>query len=207
MANVVTIALGVVALSFVWARLGDEPRAAVGLEARHIADAERLQEAGQWLGPRDAEVVIVEFGDYECPFCRRAERDLRALRDSFPSEVAIVYRHWPLLIHANARHAALLAECGGEQRLFEEVHALLYRAVALEGLSPERVAEEVGIPDVPSFLTCVNSGQLDGAIDRDIAAAEAIGLRAVPSFIVGDTLLGETPSLEEWVELVRRRRQ
>jgi len=146
---------------------------------------------GSWLGPPEAEVVIVEFGDYECPFCRNAESYLRSLREEYPDRVAISYRHFPLTnMHQFAMRAAIMAECARIQGRFASVHKLLYDR-ELSRLTVETVSEQVSDPQ--AFLRCVEGNEVSHRIADDMEQVETLGLTGTPSFIVDGTLLGSPP--------------
>jgi protein-disulfide isomerase len=172
-------------------------------EDREIPDWVRIAAEGHRIGPEDAEVVIVEFGDYECPFCRRAEGPLQALRRAFPDEVAVVFRHYPLGGHSNAYLGARYAECSADQNRFVEMHRLLFKAITLEDLDPEKVAQTVHVPDINRFKECVAEAGTHPRIERDITEAKRIGIRSVPTLILEGRLLGTPPDSAGLFELVR----
>ena len=83
---------------------------------------ESLLDGGRRVGSEGAPATVVVFTDYECPFCAAADRTLETLRADFGSDLAVVYRHYPLLsIHPNAYHEARLAECAAEEGFFHRL--------------------------------------------------------------------------------------
>ena len=120
-------------------------------------DPPRIQVAatGPSQGPSQAPVTIVEFSDYQCPYCARVEPTLQALLKRYPDQLRLVYRHLPLGFHKNARPAAEASVCAESQGLFWEYHALLFqnqKALAADDLRD--YAQQVGL-DVDAFETCL----------------------------------------------------
>ncbi len=201
----VALSAMVVAGLAIWDRVNkpDEARN-WAMEDRVIEDWDAVIAAGQRLGPPVAEVTIVQFGDYECPFCRQAEQSLRALRKAYPEQVAVVYRHMPLRSSKNGYHAAQFAECAALQGMFEPVHRLLYSAISLDGLDLERLASEAGISDIEALRGCVNSDDVASRIETDRAVAEALNIRGVPTIIFQGTLLANPPDSASLFEETRK---
>lgn len=146
------------------------------------------------LGPSDARVTVVEFSDYECPYCRIFSEQTEA---QFISEfvdtgkVRYVFRDLPLQQHQNAFRAATAAACASDQGKFWEMHMLLFRAQDdWVKLSSEAVqnkfadyAGQLGL-DGAALGTCVGSGKHDPAIRADADAATRLGVQGTPSFFI-----------------------
>ncbi len=162
-------------------------------EDEEVAGWRAIAQEGHRLGPADAGVVVVVFGDYECPYCRRAERALEALQEEYPADLAVVFRHFPLPSHPNAYKAAVLAECAVEQNRFESVHRSLFKAIELDNVNLEELARHTSIPDTLRYIECVRQQAGVAQIEVDIAAAKELGISGVPAFIVQGTLLGTSP--------------
>jgi protein-disulfide isomerase len=136
-------------------------------------------------GPLDAEITLLQYGDYECPYTRMSRHSIAALQREFPDKLRFVFRHFPLEeIHPHARGAATAAEAAEAQgqfwamheHLFEHQNALADRdlhdyAVDL-GLEPDRFEHDRTSPDVSS------------RIDRDLASGELSGVQGTPTFYV-----------------------
>jgi protein-disulfide isomerase len=171
---------------------------------RPVDNWEEIAAAGQRMGPAGAPVQIVEFSDFQCPFCATFAQTLRAVRAKYPDRVAVLYRHYPIAeLHPHARTAALAAECAGAQGRFEPYHDRLFAQQDSIGLKPwERFATEAGVPDTAAFTRCVREERLIGNVTRDSAIAEKAGIRITPSIVVDGTLvpgaLTET-ELEKWI--------
>jgi Na+/H+ antiporter NhaA len=136
-------------------------------------------------GPDSAPVTLVEYGDYECPYCGQAEVVIRELLNEFGDELRYVWRHLPLNdVHRNAQMAAEATEAAGSQRSFWPMHDRLL--VAQDELHPEdltQVAEELGL-DVDRFWGEVRRRDHADRIARDVASADASGVAGTPSFFI-----------------------
>jgi protein-disulfide isomerase len=145
------------------------------------------------LGRPDAPLTVVEFTDYQCPYCRRfqAETWPRLKRDWIDTgKVRFIVRDLPLEIHSAARPAAEAAHCAGEQGRFWRMHDLLLGVHA--DLSPKGIdglARSVGL-DMQRFHACVAAHKYTADIARNIAEADRLELNGTPSFIVGRTANG-----------------
>jgi protein-disulfide isomerase len=140
------------------------------------------------LGNADAPVTIVEFTDYQCPFCRRFQAESwPALKRNYvdTGKVRFIVRDLPLKIHSSARPAAEAAHCAGAQGKFWPMHnALLSRDAKLDEASLLPRAQALGL-DVPRFRQCVTANKYEAAIERNAEQASALGVRGTPTFIVG----------------------
>lgn len=164
---------------------------AVSLEPPRLA-----MTAGDYAfrGPADAPVTIVEFSDFECPFCRRVQPTLARLRAAYPKGVRLVYRHFPLARHRAAPKAAEAAECAREQGRFWEMHDRLFAnpdALGVEDL--KRHARAISLHDA-AFDACLDSGRHDARWRRDLAEALTYGSSGTPLFFVnGRLIVGAQP--------------
>jgi Na+/H+ antiporter NhaA len=138
-------------------------------------------------GAADAPLTLVEYGDFECPFCSRATGTVRELAGRFGDDLRYVFRHLPLAdVHPHAELAAQAAEAAGAQGSFWEMHDLLFRHQdRLEYEDLVAYADELGL-DVERFADDLQAGRLAQRVRRDVASAEASGARGTPTFFVGD---------------------
>ncbi len=136
-------------------------------------------------GSEHAPVTLVEYGDYECPYCGQAEMAVRDLLDSFGDELRYVWRDLPLNdVHPNAQMAAEAAEAAGAQDRFWEMHDKLIDHQ--EELTPHdlrRYAEELGL-DVERFWDELRHRDYSGRVAEDVASADASGVAGTPSFFI-----------------------
>ena len=140
-------------------------------------------------GPADAPVTIVEFSEFQCPFCRRVLPTLRAVEDRYRGRIRLVFRHFPLARHKDAPKAAEAAECARDQGRFWEMHDRLFENAERLGVADlKRHARAVGL-DGPSFDGCLDSGRHEGRWRRDLADAESYGASGTPMFFVNGRLV------------------
>jgi protein-disulfide isomerase len=150
---------------------------------------------GPSRGPADAPVTIVEFGDYQCPFCHRLEPKLESVIKQYPHQVRFVFRNFPLTdIHPEAMHAAEAAMCADQQGKFWPMHDAIYADSApLNDSALRALAKQIGL-DSQKFETCVRSEVPVKAIDADQQAGEDLGVEATPTlFIDGRYINGDIP--------------
>jgi protein-disulfide isomerase len=145
-------------------------------------------------GPEDALVTIVEFSDFECPFCSRVVPTLDQIKQEYGDKVRIAFRHNPLPFHPNAAPASEWALAANEQGKFWEMHNKLFEnRAALQKENLEKYATEVGV-DVAKAKAYIESGKPKEIIRQDQALAEKVGARGTPSFFInGVSLTGAQP--------------
>ncbi|HEX5897818.1 MAG TPA: Na+/H+ antiporter NhaA [Solirubrobacteraceae bacterium] len=136
-------------------------------------------------GRRDAPVILLEYGDYECPYCGQAETVVRELLDSFGDDLCYVWRHLPLSdVHPRAQMAAEVAEAAGAQGRFWEMHdMLLSHQDELLPMQIRRHAEELGL-DVDRLWDDVHRRAHAPRIARDVASADESGVSGTPTFFI-----------------------
>jgi Na+/H+ antiporter NhaA len=177
-----------------WAVFGVIRRLPAEVRARQIAGTvEELLDLSEDVDPdRDhirgsdaAPVTLVEYGDYECPYCGRAEPIVRELLDSFGDDVRYVWRHLPLSdVHPNAQTAAEAAEAAGAQGAFWEMNDLLLRhqdALSADDLTDH--ARELGL-DVERFWDELRRRRYADRVAEDVASADASGVAGTPTFFI-----------------------
>lgn len=170
-----------------------------------VDDWERLANEGHRFGGRSASLQVIEFGNYQCPFCGTADEILKRLRAEYDGEMSVVYRHYPLEpIHPHAFEAALAAECAGAQGQFPALHDALYANQDSIGIWDWNDFAEVAIiQDIPAFVSCVEDETFEARVRRDMAVADSLDMEGTPTFVVnGEMFLGAPPgeTLEEFLE-------
>jgi len=171
------------------AAAADEP-ARLKLDAREFA-----------LGRSDAPLTLVEFTDYQCPFCRRFQAETFPLiKKNYidTGKVRFIVRDLPLSFHSSARPAAEAAHCAAEQGKFWEMHAaLLAGADPLADGGIDKRAQALGL-DLARLHECMRGARYEGAIAANAAAADALGINGTPAFVLGrvqnGVLVGEVGS-------------
>jgi protein-disulfide isomerase len=152
---------------------------------KEISNWESYGSTGRRLGPSPAAVTIVEFADFQCPFCRRADSTLKRLRSARAGDIAVVYRHYP--IHEFAFAAAQAVECAGAQGAFEPMHDVLYQRAESIGVIPwTRFAAQAGVQDTVVFARCLSDATVTRRIVDDTVAAHALGVSGTPTFLIND---------------------
>jgi len=144
---------------------------------------------GPSRGPEGAPITIVEFSDFQCPFCQRVLPTLEQIMEKYPDQVRVVYRNLPLRSHSRARPAAEAALCANDQGQFWPYHDLLFensRQLSDEDLL--RYAGEVGL-DSDKFQACYDEKRFAQQVSDDVAAARAVGANGTPAFFVNGVLL------------------
>jgi len=172
-----------------------------GLRTKYAARVtlEPLREAvpaeGPSRGPKDARVTIVEFSDFQCPFCGQMAPLLKQVQDKYPKDVRLVYRQLPLVdIHPNSLIAAKAAVCASEQGKFWEMHDAMFadqNALTAEGL--KKTAATSHLKTKP-FDACLDSQATADAVEADSKAGTEYGVAGTPGlFINGRFFNGAIP--------------
>jgi protein-disulfide isomerase len=146
-------------------------------------------------GPADAPITIVEWSDFQCPFCVRAEETLTRLRQEYPDKLRFVWRDMPLPFHEQARPAAIAARAAGAQGKFWAMHDRLYadHGAPLGRERFEKDAAELGL-DAKRFRAALDAEEGKSAIDADVLAGTKAGASGTPTFFInGKVLSGAQP--------------
>jgi protein-disulfide isomerase len=151
-------------------------------------------------GPSDAWVTIVEFSDFQCPFCGAAEPTIEQVLALYPADVRLVYKHFPLPQHPSARPAANAAECARVQGTapdgyFWEMHDLLFaNQRALDAASLAGYAGQIAGLDAVAWQACFDAKQFDARVQADFDLGVSVGVNATPTFAInGEPLVGAAP--------------
>ncbi|PJE76295.1 hypothetical protein COV04_00225 [Candidatus Uhrbacteria bacterium CG10_big_fil_rev_8_21_14_0_10_48_11] len=161
------------------------------------ADADKLiREDSPVVGPSDAPVTIVEFADFQCPFCEESFPVIRSLMSIYEGKLRFVYRQFPVVsLHPDAPLAAEASLCAAAQDMFLIYHDKLFlNQSALDQTSLERYAVQVGM-NSQTFNTCLTNHQQQSAVARDVVDGTALGVRGTPTwFINGHKIEGAIPA-------------
>jgi protein-disulfide isomerase len=146
------------------------------------------------LGKKNAPVTIVEFTDFQCPFCRATESTVKQLRTKYGDKIRLVHMDFPLSFHSHALDAAKAARCANDQDKFWQFHDSLF---ASQGkLSPadlKATAKTLGL-NTTQFDACFDKGKHEDEIKKDVAAGEKLGVDGTPAFFIdGRPLVGAQP--------------
>ncbi|MBR9682677.1 MAG: DsbA family protein [Candidatus Aenigmarchaeota archaeon] len=148
-------------------------------------------------GSADAPVTIIEFSDYECPFCARFYTQTYGQIDEKyiqTGKVKYVVRDFPLSFHAQAQKAGEAAECAGEQGQYYEMHDKLFEEGVEGGVTAfKQYAVDLGL-DTDEFNTCLDSGAMAQEVKDDMSDGQAAGVTGTPAFFInGKKLIGAQP--------------
>jgi len=145
-------------------------------------------------GPKFAKVTVVEFSDFQCPFCSRAIPTLKKVEEVYGKDVRVVFRHQPLPFHNNAKLAAEASMAADEQGKFWPYHDKLFaNQGALDRDSLENYARELGL-NLEKFKHALDSGKFRARVESDSAAGNALGASGTPTFYVnGRPIVGAQP--------------
>jgi protein-disulfide isomerase len=135
-------------------------------------------------GPRDAEVMVVEFADYECPYCEKVNPYMQQLRKEYGDKVAIVFKDFPLPMHHKAQKAAEAARCAGEQGEFWKYHDVLFNSGGALGVPQLKEHARVLKLDGERFDQCLDNGEMAAVVKKDLEEGKSLGLTGTPSFFV-----------------------
>jgi protein-disulfide isomerase len=149
------------------------------------------------LGNPDAPITIVEFSDFQCPFCSRFHSQAyQQIKSQYGDKVRFVFKHFPLdSLHPAASFSANASECANEQGKFWEYHDQLFINQAdLSRAAILRYAQAVNIADMDQFTACVDSGKYDTKVQADLLEGEGLGINGTPTFFInGQPIIGAQP--------------
>ena len=142
-------------------------------------------------GPADAQITLIEYSDFECPFCKKFHSTMKEVLDAYPGKIKWVYRHYPLSFHANAGKEAEASECayelGGHEKFWQYTDKIYERTTAngtgfaLADLP--KLAVELGL-NKSAFETCLNSGKYAGYVAKSLQDGQAAGVKGTPCTII-----------------------
>jgi protein-disulfide isomerase len=157
---------------------------------------------GPARGPASAPVTIVEYSDFECPYCGRASATVAEVLKKYPTQVRLVFHHFPLPIHRSAQLAAKAATCAGEQGKFWEMHDMLFLNQS-KLTAPDLLvhANSLGI-DGARFTRCMGDDHLDAMLTADHATGESYGVTGTPAFFINGRLVQGAAPLAAFTSVV-----
>lgn len=168
-------------------------------EPEKISGEVKLNDNDHINGNKNARILLVEYSDMECPYCKKFHPTAQQIVDSFQGKVAWVYRHLPLPFHANAQKEAEASECanelGSNAAFWKYINTLFQRTNSggtgfpLQDLTP--LAVEIGL-DETKFKTCLDSNKYAERVKNDVAEATSLGVNGTPGNILLDTQTGKT---------------
>lgn len=167
-----------------------DPTAPAGPSAEQLAQMPAVTAEDHIKGSVDADVVLVEYSDYECPFCARFHPTLVQAQEEFGDKIAWVYRHYPLPFHPNAQKAAEGSECvaklGGNEAFWKYSDALFATTESQGQLSAEAInsaASSAGV-NAAQFKSCLDSGEMTAKVTEQMNAGSGAGVSGTPGTMV-----------------------
>lgn len=159
---------------------------------QRVKDFKVLEDDDAVLGEKKAKVTIVEFSDYECPFCGRFhQQTFPQINENYikTGKAKLIYRDFPLSFHAQAQKAAEAAECAGEQNKYYDMHEKLFTDGVQGGpASFKKFATDIGL-NTDKFNDCLDSGKMADEIQKDVSDGAQYGISGTPGFFVNGQLI------------------
>lgn len=154
------------------------------------------------MGPTNAPVTIVEFSDYQCPFCRRAHPTVQQLLADYGDKIRFVYRDYPLSFHPRAMPASIAARCAADQDKFWEMHTNLMEVQGdLSDADLTKRAADLGL-NAETFASCFSSKKYQDSIQSDFQAGASVGVTGTPAFFINGRMITGAQPLASFKEVV-----
>jgi predicted DsbA family dithiol-disulfide isomerase len=157
-----------------------------------------------FTGPADAPVTIVEFGEYQCPYCAKSKEITDQVLAAFPGKVRLVYRDFPLGFHSRAIPAAIAANCAGAQDKYFPMHDLI---LANQGDLADETFKSYATQlelDLTTWETCLTDPAQVEEIQKDMSDGEALGVTGTPGFFINGIFLGGALPFETFEIIINR---
>ena len=153
-------------------------------------------------GPANAPIELIEFSDFQCPFCQRANPTVQQVLTTYGDRIRFVYRHYPLPNHPNARPAAEASACAAEQGKFWPYHDRLFSGQA--GMTDGELKQHavaVGL-DAAKFNGCVDAHKFKALVDADVHAGEEAGVNGTPAFFINGRMLSGAQPYDAFKKII-----
>ena len=165
-----------------------------------LLEAPKIEVAatGPAKGPKDAKVTIIEFSDFQCPFCSRGKASIDEVVKAYGNKVRVVFRDFPLSFHEHAQKAAEAGHCADEQGKFWEMHDWMFAnqgSLTVDAL--EGAAAKIGL-DSAKFTSCLTSGKFAGAVAENQKAGTQAGVRGTPAFFINGVFINGAQPFEKF---------
>jgi protein-disulfide isomerase len=183
--------------------LGFLLRGLMPVQEKVVAIPELAEADDPSWGPADAKVTVVEFAEFECPYCRQwySEVYLR-LKQEYAGRIRFVFRDDPLDIHPDAKPSAIAAHCAGEQNKYWEYFDMLFGDPLGVGTDARNAYAQRLMLDMNRFQTCLSSGTYAQEIQDDMFDAGILGVRGVPAFYVNKRMLSGAQPFEVFQQAI-----
>jgi protein-disulfide isomerase len=159
---------------------------------------------GDRIGAPTSPVRLMEFADFECPFCGSFHKTLKSIQAKYPNQIELTYVHFPIEGHRFAIPAARVAECANDQGRFEAMYDQLFESQDQFGLKPwDDYATAAGVPDVVAFDVCIKRTDPVPRVEEGRALGAKLDVRGTPTIIINGWKLGRPPTLNELDHMVK----
>jgi protein-disulfide isomerase len=155
-------------------------------------------------GSADAKVTIVEYSDFQCPFCSKAAKTVEEIEKKYGSKVRIVFKNYPLPFHSQAKMAASAALCANEQNVkyFWKMHdAMFLDQTKLDRDNLIASAKKAGVKEA-EFIKCLDTNAHMAKVDADINEGQALSIKSTPTFFINGKLLSGAQPIEAFSEVI-----
>jgi protein-disulfide isomerase len=179
-----------------------ELRNAAGVKVNLQPPRVAVNAEGPSRGGADAPVTIIEFSDFECPFCGRAVETLQRVEKTYGDKVRVVFRDYPLAMHRTAKRAAEASHCANEQGKFWEMHDKLFsKGGPITDADLTRYAVQIAL-DRPAFDACLSSGKFKEAWKPSMDEGQRVGVQSTPTFFINGRLIVGAANYEQFARVI-----
>lgn len=158
-----------------------------------------------FMGGADAKVTIVEFSDFQCPFCKKGESIMRDLKKKYGNKIKIAFKQFPLPFHNHAKTAAEASLCakelGGNDKFWALHDAMFNDQSKLDKNSLLDTAMKIGLKK-DAFQTCLSSGKFSAKVDQEMEEGKNVGVKSTPTFFVNGKIINGAHPVETFSELI-----
>lgn len=176
--------------------------AKVGLPVGRYLESLKAGDNDASMGPKDAKVTIIEFSDFQCPYCQKAEETVKEVLQNYGDKIRLVYKHFPIQGHKNAEKAAEAAECAKDQGKFWEMHDLMFENQSkLEIADLKKYALDLNL-NSSEFDNCLDSGKYTGKVQNDMDVGISYGVSGTPAFFINGQFLNGAQPVEKFREII-----
>lgn len=156
---------------------------------------------GPTKGPANAPITIVEFSDFECPFCSRGKQTVDKVIEAYKGKIKLVFRDYPLPFHKKAQKAHEAGLCAEEQGKFWEMHDKMFDEQKLDLADLKGTAKALGM-DAAKFDACLDSGKHEAKVKANLEAGQATGVNGTPAFFINGRLLSGAQPFDKFKEII-----
>jgi protein-disulfide isomerase len=155
-----------------------------------------------FVGPENAPVTIIEFSDYQCPFCGRSRPAVKKIQETYPEQVKFVFKDYPLSFHKDAQKAHEAAHCAADEGKYWAMYELLFaNQKALKPANLKKYAADLGL-NTEQFNKCLDESKYASKVAKGIVEARAAGVTGTPAFFVNGILISGARPFEDFKKLI-----